>query len=214
MATATAATSARVVLAVGGDASVTPPRGRRRLRRRDLPNRSRARRPAVRPAPRPDQRQRRSLAARARACPLDRIVQVGLADWADSASYVGEARELGRADLPGRDGRRAGHGGRDVRRARPRRRAPGGRSASRSTSASPTPRLRPAAVGRCPEGSAPRRYGRQPTPRATTRGSWRPRSSRSTRRLDTDGRTVRLAALCLLEVAAGLARRPPLPGRP
>jgi formiminoglutamase len=138
--------------------------------------------------------------------PAQRIVQVGLADWADSASYVGMARELGIRTFPARMVEQrgmaavmsdaldlaAGGGGpvcvsldlgvADSAVAPGCRRAlPGGLSASAVRDAAH-------AAGLDPRVAAATLVEVDPT-------------------LDPDGRTVRLAAVCLLELAAGLAVR-------
>ena len=152
MAAATAATTAKVVLGLGGDASVTPPLvdgGLRRLDRDDRRGAGRARSTTcgrAGPAPAPP------AGCSSSACRRSGIVQVGLADWAESPSYDGEAATLGIRTFPARHGRRARHGGGHGRRARPRRRRRRQGLRRTSTSGSPTRPPLPAAVARCRAG--------------------------------------------------------------
>ena len=205
MAAATAAGAARLVVAIGGDASVTPPLVD------GVCGASIAGTGVVLVGPQHDLRTGRTSASSARwllelGVPAQRIVQVGLADWADSPSYAAMARELGIRTFPaGMVAERgmsavmadaldlaAGAGGpvcialdlgvADVATVPGCRRAlPGGLSAAA---------VRDAAFA----------AGRDERVVAATVVEVDPA-------LDPDGRTVRLAALCLLELAAGLAVR-------
>ncbi|BEP16121.1 formimidoylglutamase [Acidothermaceae bacterium B102] len=211
MAASTAATTAKVVLGLGGDSSVTPPLVDA------VCGATIETTGVVLVSPQYDLRPGRTSASTTRwllelGVTAGRIVQVGLADWAESASYVGEARELGIRTFPGRmvaeRGMPAvmadaldlagGGGGRvcvalDLGVADPavapgcRRALPGGLSAAAVRDV--------AFAAGCDERVA-----------AATIVEVDPS-------LDHDGRTVRLAALCLLEVAAGLAVRNGQPAR-
>jgi formiminoglutamase len=205
MAASTAATAATVVLGLGGDSSVTPPLVDA------VCGATIETTGVVLVSPQYDLRPGRTSASTTRwllelGVPAGRIVQVGLADWAESASYVGEARELGIRTFPASmvadRGMAAvmadaldlagGGGGKvcvalDLGVADPsvapacRRALPGGLSAAA---------VRDVAFA----------AGRDERVAAATLVEVDPS-------LDHDGRTVRLAALCLLEVAAGLALR-------
>jgi formiminoglutamase len=205
MAAVTAATAARLVVGLGGDASVTPPLVD------GVCGASISSTGVVLVGPQYDLRAGRTSASGAHwllelGVPAQRIVQVGLADWADSASYVGMARELGIRTFPaGMVEQRgmvavmsdaldlaAGANGPvcvslDLGVADSavvpgcRRALPGGLSASA---------VRDAAHA----------AGRDARVVAATLVEVDPA-------LDPDGRTVRLAALCLLELAAGLVVR-------
>jgi formiminoglutamase len=205
MASATAATGGRIVVGIGGDASITPPLVDgvcgARIQQTGV----------VLVSPQYDLRPGRTSASTARwllelGVPSQRIVQVGLTDWAESVSYVGEARDLGiRAFPAGMVASRgmaavmsdaldlaAGAGGpvcvaidfgvADAAVAPGCRRAlPGGLTAAA---------VREAAYV----------AGQDERVVAATLVEVDPV-------LDTGGRTVRLAAVCLLELAAGLAVR-------
>jgi formiminoglutamase len=209
MAAATAATSARLVIGLGGDASVTPPMVD------GVCGASIADTGVVLVSPQYDLRAGRTSASSTRwllelGVPAQRIVQVGLGDWADSASYVGMARELGIRTFPAEMVAQrgmpavmadaldlaAGAGGLvcvslDLAVADAavvpgcRRALPGGLTASAVRDAAH-------AAGQDRRVVAATIVEVDPT-------------------LDTDGRTVRLAAVCLLELAAGLAVRDRVP---
>jgi formiminoglutamase len=211
MAASTAATTGKVVLGLGGDASATPPLVDA------VCGATITTTGVVLVSPQYDLRPGKTSASSARwllelGVPAQRIVQVGLADWADSASYVGEARELGLRTFPAQMVAErgmpavmadaldlaAGGGGKvcvsvDFGAADPgvapgcRRALPGGLSAAA---------LRDVAFA----------AGRDERVVAATLVEVDPN-------LDQEGRTVRLAAVCLLEIAAGLAVRNGQPSR-
>jgi formiminoglutamase len=205
MAAATAAATATVVLGLGGDSSATPPLVDA------VCGASLETTGVVLVSPQYDLRPGRTSASTTRwllelGVSAQRVVPVGLAVRAVSASYVGEARELGlRTFSAGMVADRgaaavmadaldlaAGGGGKvcvalDLGAADPsvapacRRALPGGLSAAA---------LRDIAFA----------AGADERVAAVTVVEVDPS-------LDRDGRTVRLAAVCLLEVAAGLAVR-------
>jgi formiminoglutamase len=211
MAASTAATTGKVVLGLGGDSSATPPLVDA------VCGASIETTGVVLVSPQYDLRPGRTSASTTRwllelGVPAQRVVQVGLADWAESASYVGEARELGLRTFPAamvaERGMAAviadaldlagGGGGKvsvalDLGAADPsvapacRRALPGGLSAAA---------LRDAAFA----------AGSDARVAAVTIVEVDPG-------LDQEGRTVRLAAVCLLEVAAGLVVRNGQPTR-
>ena len=212
MATATAASSARLVLAVGGDASVTPPVVD------GVCGANIDRTGVVLVGPAYDLRPGRTSASAARwllelGVPADRIIQVGLADWADSASYVGEARELGLRAFPAEMVAERGMAAvmSDALDLAGGAEGPVCVSLDLGVAdSSVVPGCRralPGGVSAAAVRAAAHAAGNDPRVVCTTIVEVDPTQ-------DTDGRTVRLAALSLLEVAAGLARRPPLPGRP
>lgn len=212
MAAATAASSARVVLGLGGDATVTPPLVDA------VCGAEISRTGVVLVGPQYDLRPGRTSASAARwllelGLPVERLVQVGLADWADSASYVGEARDLGVRTFPAEMVAQRGMAA-VMSDALDLAAGAGGPVCVALdlgvADASVAPGCRRALPGGL-SGSAVREAahaaGNDPRVVAATIVEVDPSQ-------DPDGRTVRLAALCLLELAAGLARRPPASARP
>jgi formiminoglutamase len=204
MAAATAA-EARLVVALGGDASVTPPLVDGACGARI------GQTGVVLVGPQLDLRPGRTSASSARwllelGVPAARLVQVGLGDWTEAPSYHGEAASLGIRTFPADQVLRRGPAA-VMADALDLAAGAGGPICVHLdlgvTDQSAAPGCRRALPGGLPPAAVrdlANAAGADPRVGVVSIVEVDPT-------LDPDGRTVRLAALCLLELAAGLIGR-------
>jgi formiminoglutamase len=199
------ASLARLLVVVGGDNSLTCPVGRGAL---DTLSRA----GLVTLDAHLDIREGRSNGSPVRrlldaGLPGERIVQIGIADWANSRSYADEAYARGLHAIFRDDVAARGMADCMSRPSRRRRRSAAG-CWSTSTSTCATGPVAPGCPASLPGGLSAREIltaaflaGADPRVRAVD-------ITEVDATADPDGRTVRLAAMCILEIAAGLTTRP------